>query len=113
RPATVDAEGLDTAVRRVDPLAEEEAGEADLAALARPHADDDLVKSFASAFLDVDVASKGGRDRGREVVAGQLLRALVDGKVSVRDVDGLVRHHDIVTPILRVSIRTSIRIVAW
>ena len=99
RPATVDPEGLDAAERRVDPLAEEDADEPDLSTLAGPDPDDDLVEPLAPAFLDVDVATEGSRDRRREVVAGELLGALVEGEVSIGDVDRLVRHDDIVTPI--------------
>ena len=63
-----------------------------------PTSDHDLVVAFAAAFLDVDVSAKGRGDRRGEIAAGELLGALVEGQVSVGDVDGLVRHDDIVTP---------------
>ena len=83
---------LDAAGRRVEPLAEEDAGEADLSALAGPDANDDLVEALAPALLDVDVATQRSGDRRGEVAAGELLRALVEGQVSVGDIDRLVRH---------------------
>jgi hypothetical protein len=61
-------------------------------------ANDDLVVPCSLALLDVDVASERCGDRGREVVAGELLRALVELEVSIGDVDGLVRHVCIVSP---------------
>ena len=99
RPAAVDPECLDAAERRGEPLAEEDADEANLPALAGADTNDDLVEAFSPALLDVDVAAERGSDRGREVVAGKLLGSLIDGKVSVGDVDRLVRHLSIVTPI--------------
>ena len=74
------------------------ADEADLAALADADPDDDLVEALAPAFLDVDIAAERSGDRGREVAAGELLGSLVEGEVSIGDVDRLVRHDDIVTP---------------
>jgi hypothetical protein len=101
RPATVDPEGLDIAEGRIDPFPEEDADESDLSTLARPDADDDLVEALSTTLLDVDIATEGRRDGRREVVPGKFLGALIEGEVSVRDVDGLVRHHDIVTPMQR------------
>ena len=75
--------------------------EAELAAWSRPDADDDLVEPLSSSLLDIDIAAERGRDRGGEVVAGKLLGALVDGQVSIGDVDRLVRHVSIVTPFWR------------
>ena len=100
-PATVDAEGLDAAVRRVDPLAQKDADEPDLTAATRPDADDELVEAFLSSLLHVDIAAERGSDRRREVVAGKFLCALVDGEVPIGDVDRLVRHPSIVTPVGR------------
>src|SRR5437667_308431 len=44
RPAAVNPECLDAADRRVDPLAQEDAGEPDLPTLAGPDPNDDLVE---------------------------------------------------------------------
>ena len=103
RSAAVDPEGLEAAGRRVGPLAEEDADESNLAALAGADTNDDLVEPLPSALLDVDIPAEGGRDRGREIVAGQLLGTLIQGEVSIGDVDRLVRHLSIVTPIQRTS----------
>ena len=103
RPATVDAEGLDAAEARVDPLPEEDAGEPDLAAAPKPDSDDDLVKALPSSVLDVDVAAQRRGDRGREIAASELLRAPVEVEVPIGDIDRLVRHPAIVTPIVRYS----------
>ena len=75
---------------------------------AGPDANDDLVEALSPTLLDVDVATEGSRDRRREVVAGELLRALVDGEVSIGDIDRLVRHHDIVTPVERSQIYVGV-----
>ena len=65
--------------------------------LAGPDANGDLVEPLAPALLDVDIAAERGRDRRREVAAGELLGALVEREVSIGDVDRLVRHLCIVT----------------
>src|SRR5664279_4250938 len=99
RPAPVDAEDLASARRRVDPFADEHATEPHLAhLLAGSNADDDLVEPLAPTLLDVDVSAQGAGDGRREVAAGKLLRTLVEGKVSIGDVDRLVRHGGIVAP---------------
>ena len=66
-------------------------------------ADGDLVEALLPALLDVDVAPERGRDRGGEVAAGELLGSLVEREVSIGDVDGLVRHVGIVSPVRRCS----------
>jgi hypothetical protein len=83
--------------RAVRPFADQDAGEADLAAGADADTDDDVLEALAKPFLEVDVSLEGLGDRGREVAAGELLCALVEGEVPVGDVDGLVRHGHIVT----------------
>ena len=98
RAAAVYPEGLDATGRRVDPLAEEDTGESDLAARSGPDANDDLVETLSPAFFDVDVATKRRGDRCGEVAAGEFLRALVDGEVTIGDIDRLVRHLCILTP---------------
>ncbi len=58
---------------------EEHAGEPDLSTFAGPHANDDLVEAFPATLLHVDVATERRRDGGRQIAAGKLLGALVDG----------------------------------
>ena len=102
-PAAIDPERLDPAERRVEPFAEDDAGESDLAALAGTDANDDLVESLSLALFDIDIAAECCSDGSREVVARELLGALVEREVPFRNVDGLVRHVSIVSPFRRGS----------
>ena len=84
-------------------VAEQDAGEADLAAGLGADPDRDLVEPFAASVLDIDKAPERLRDRGGEVATGELLGTVVEREVSVGDVDRLVRHVDIVTPFGRTN----------
>ena len=85
----------------VHPLADQDAGEPDLAPGADAHPDDDVVEALAEALLGVDVALERAGDRRGEVAARELLGPLEELEVSIGDVDGLVRHGHIVTFVLR------------
>jgi hypothetical protein len=78
RPAAIDTEGVDPVGRRVEPFAEEDAGETDLPE-RWADANGDLVEALSPTLLDIDIASESGRDRRGEVVAGEFLRTLVKG----------------------------------
>jgi hypothetical protein len=99
RSATVDVEVVDPAGRRVEPFAQEDTDESDLAAGPRSDSNRDLVEALLLALFDVDVSTESRRDRGGEVVSSELLGSLEDGEVPIGDIDGLVRHVDIVTPV--------------
>ena len=98
--AAPDAVVVDALAPGVEPFADQDAGEADLASGADAHADDDVVETLAESFLGVDVALERAGDRRGEVAARELLGALVELEVSIGDVDGLVRHGHIVTFVL-------------
>ena len=84
--------------RVVAPRAEQDAGEANLAAGLGADSNGDLVESLAAAGLGVNVTAECSGDRGGEVASGKLLGALVERDVPVGDIDRLVRHVGIVTP---------------
>ena len=96
--AAIGAIDMDGVGRRVHPFAEEDAHEADLPACANADADDDLVVADSPAFLDVDVAFERCRYGCGKIAAGVLLGTLEEGKVSVGDINRLVRHEVIVSP---------------
>ena len=114
--AAEDAIVLEPLALAPGPLADEDAGEANLAAGANADLDDDVVEAGIARVLDLDVALEGTADGGGEVVSRELLCSFEDRLVVIRNVDGSVRHDCIVSPgdsgwrgLMRSTIRIRLR----